>query len=929
MATERELNILIKAKDMASKVLDKYSSQFDMIGKSLLAVGAAGVTGIGAAIKVAATFEEGMSRVGALSGTTDDELKVLTKTAKNLGATTSFSAKQASDGMSALAMAGFDVNEIVAAMPGLLDTAAAGKMDLGRTADIVSNVLSGFQISADETGRVADVMTKAFTSSNTDLGMLGETFKYVGPIASSAGFSLEEMAAAAGLLGNAGIQGGQAGTTLRSAIMRLQAPVGEAAELMQEYGIQVRDAEGNMKSMPDILAAFEDGMSNLTQEQKDNLISTVIGMEAASGFQALLNEGSDTLRDYTKELENAGGTAKEIADKQLDNLNGAITIFKSALEGAAIEIGTVFIPYIRMAVEFLTGLLSAFNGLDPSLQRKIALFAAGASALALLTGGILVLIPMLPMLAGLFGALLGPVGLVIAIVVGLAAAILTNFGGIRDFIKGWVDAIITTFQYLTGGMDDVVAKGSMMGVDLEAVLGPKAFALVQMFTTMKDLIVQRFTELQAIVVPIVTLFGEFLINFWNTHGTQIVTTVQTAFALVQEIISTVLTFVAQFITTHGAQILSIISNTFNSVWSVISVVMEVVLSLLQQAWSGIKSLIDTHGASIQASVMKFFTAAQQTIQTVAEIITSIIEWAFPYVQQIIQVVLNDVIPWAIQMFNKIASFISDVMPKIVQVIKYAWENVIRPVISGVMNGLVPLIKSAWSMISGVISGALDFVMGIVKTVLSILTGDWKGAWNGIKQATSGVLNMIKSVVKGGLDFVVKLFKGLLSTLGGLGGSFLKVGSDLMKGLLNGIKNMAKGIATAAVNAVKGAVNAAKSFLGIKSPSRLMMEIGAFTSEGLADGILGAMHLARKASEKMARATAKPVDDMDLDPSGLTGGPGGGSGGAGAFAGGSGSGETTVIINFQEGSVVLPGVKNGMEFIKQLQGFALKQAFKTQ
>lgn len=171
------------------------------VGKAMTIIGTAGVAGLGLAVKTAASFESAMSRVGALSGATNEQMRAMTKEAERLGATTSFSATQAAEGMQFLAMAGYKTNDIIAAMPGLLATAAAGQEDLGRTADIVSNILTGFGIRAEETGRVADVLTKAFTNSNTDLNMLGQTMKYVAPVARASGQSLEAMAASAGILG--------------------------------------------------------------------------------------------------------------------------------------------------------------------------------------------------------------------------------------------------------------------------------------------------------------------------------------------------------------------------------------------------------------------------------------------------------------------------------------------------------------------------------------------------------------------------------------------------------------------------------------------------------------------------------------------------------------------------------------------------------
>ena len=216
------------------------SKSFDKITKAIKA-GAAALSGLAvAAIKMGSDFEAGMSRVQALSGATGAEFEALRKTALELGRTTVFSASQAAEGMQYLAMAGFKTNEIIAAMPGVLNAAAAGQVDLATAADITSNVLSGFGLKAEEAARVADVLTKAFTSSNTTMESLGETMKYAAPVAAAAGFALEEVAAAAGMLGDAGIQGSQAGTTLRAIMLRLINPPKQAAEALDALGIYNR-----------------------------------------------------------------------------------------------------------------------------------------------------------------------------------------------------------------------------------------------------------------------------------------------------------------------------------------------------------------------------------------------------------------------------------------------------------------------------------------------------------------------------------------------------------------------------------------------------------------------------------------------------------------------------------------------------------------
>lgn len=431
----RKVQDRLKQAEQRFEGMRAVGQRFTAAGAKMAAAGAAMGAGLGLAVKTAADFESAMSRVGALSGATGKEFSKLRETAQKLGETTAFSASQAAEGMQFLAMAGYDTNEIIAAMPGLLNAAAAGQVDLGTTADITSNILSGFGLAASETARVADVLTKTFTSSNTTMEMLGITMKYVAPLAKSAGVSLEETAAAAGILGNAGIQADQAGTALRGMILRLIDPPKEAADALAQLGVKTTDASGKMLPLADIIAQVKQATEGMTEAQKTAIATQISGTYAASGFLALLDAGPDALRSFTGELENAGGTADRIAKEQLNNLNGQLTILKSGLEGMAISIGTTLTPYISKLASLVQGLVDRFNNLPGPIKQGIAIFAALGAIILVVGGGILIFAGMIMQgvaaigtiitaVGGLSGALAfitGPVGIVVAAVAGLIA----------------------------------------------------------------------------------------------------------------------------------------------------------------------------------------------------------------------------------------------------------------------------------------------------------------------------------------------------------------------------------------------------------------------------------------------------------------------------------------------------------------------------
>lgn len=316
-------------------------------GAGVIAAGAA----TAGAVKKFADFDATMSRVKALTSATDGDMQRLTDTAQQLGATTKYSATEAAEAMTYLGMAGWKTNEIIKAMPGMLDLAAASGEDLARVADIVSDDLTAFKMTADQAGHFADVLAVASTNANTNVSMMGETFKYVGPLAGSLGFSIEDMALATGIMANSSIKGEQAGTTLRALITRLVKPTKEAAAAMDMLGLSVTDGNGKMKPFRQIIDDMRKGFAKLSEAEKGEVAAMLAGQEAMSGTLALVNENQKTVDSLTNSLDHAQGAAGKMAATMNDNLIGSMTELGSAAEAVALKFGKVFEPSIRKAVK--------------------------------------------------------------------------------------------------------------------------------------------------------------------------------------------------------------------------------------------------------------------------------------------------------------------------------------------------------------------------------------------------------------------------------------------------------------------------------------------------------------------------------------------------------------------------------------------------
>lgn len=368
--------------DLDSSGIEKGLSKIGGLAVKGLSVATGAITGTAtalggvsiAAIKAGSDFESQMSRVQAISGATGSEFNKLKEQAIQLGADTAFSSSQAAEGMENLAAAGFTTSEIMDAMPGLLDLAAASGEDLASSSDIAASTLRGFGLEAADAAHVADVLAANANKTNSSVADTGEAMKYVAPLARAAGLSIEETAAAIGIMANAGIQGSQAGTTLRGAISRLSRPTKQMSECMADLGISFYDSEGNMKSLAEQTRMMEEATAGMTDEQRNNVLVTLYGQEALSGMLALMNEGDGALLELTHAYETCDGSAKAAAETMQDNLAGAL----DQLGGSAETLGIVFYESVseslketaKSATDSINNITEAFRngGLDDAIE---------------------------------------------------------------------------------------------------------------------------------------------------------------------------------------------------------------------------------------------------------------------------------------------------------------------------------------------------------------------------------------------------------------------------------------------------------------------------------------------------------------------------------------------------------------------------------
>ena len=369
--------------------VENISNKIDNLGSTLTTSLTLPVLAIGtAAVTTGNDFEAQMSRVQAIAGATKDELEQLTDQAIQLGADTTFSATQVAEGMENLASAGFTTQEIMQAMPGLLNLAASSGADLATSSEIAASAIRGFGLEASTSAHVADVFAEAAARTNAQTEDMGNAMKYVAPVAKTVGLSIEETAAAIGIMSDAGIKGEQAGTTLRSGLVRLVKPTAMVKEAMKQLDVEFYNSDGTMKSLTEIIATLQEHTAGLTDEVKNQALAQIFGTEALSGMLALVNRGSGELSDMTKSFEECDGAAEEMADTMLDNTKGAFESLSGSLESAGIAIQKALAPEIKDLAKKIQDLVDDFNDLSDeekqSIINKALLVAAIGPAIKIL-----------------------------------------------------------------------------------------------------------------------------------------------------------------------------------------------------------------------------------------------------------------------------------------------------------------------------------------------------------------------------------------------------------------------------------------------------------------------------------------------------------------------------------------------------------------
>lgn len=377
--TSKAWKVTLKAVDLVTSPVRRV---FGLLQSPLVAAGVTISAGAGIAdtIQTYADFEAAMSEVKAISGATSEEFAQLTEKANQMGAVTKFTASESAEAFKYMAQAGWDAKEMMDGIEGLMSLAAASGEDLGTTSDIVTDALTAFGMAAKDSGRFADVMAMAANATNTDVAKMGDTFKYVAPVAGALGYSIEDTAVAIGLMANNGIKASQAGTSLRSLLTNLTHPVGQAADAIEELDISITNADGSVKPLSQTLQELRSKFSALSEAERAQYAAMLAGQEGMSGLLAIVNASEQDFASLTDQINNSSGAAEEMADIMMDNLAGKFELFTGSLDSMKLSLGEKFKPYLIEALDWLTNkvpdvenaLLTAMNSFDRFVEKTKA-----------------------------------------------------------------------------------------------------------------------------------------------------------------------------------------------------------------------------------------------------------------------------------------------------------------------------------------------------------------------------------------------------------------------------------------------------------------------------------------------------------------------------------------------------------------------------
>ena len=785
------------AEQRIKKIDDQFSgftdigSRFTDVGKKFTLGVTTPVAALGTVItKTSATFQQGMSEVKAISGATAEQMDQLKEKAKEMGAKTKFSAKESADAFKYMAMAGWDTEAMLNGIEGIMDLAAASGEDLAMTSDIVTDALTAFGLKAQDSGHFADVLASASSAANTNVAMLGESFKYVAPVAGALGMSAEDTSIALGLMANSGIKAGQAGTSLRASLTNLAKPTDAMAALMDKYNISLTNSDGSIKSLKQLMDDLRLKMGGMDKATQASAAATLFGKEAMSGMLAIINASDEDYQKLTDSIYNCDGVAKQQASTMQDNLAGAWEELTGALETIAITMGDILIPIMTNVVKKLQVWVDKFASLSEGTQKTILVIAG-------------------------IGAAIGPTILIIGkmiTVVGQAIRIFKLMKGAIAAVRSMhlLAAASAKIMAIAQGALNLVMSANPITIVILAIV-----ALVGVFVLLwnkcegfREFFIKLWDNMKIAAAA----FWEWLkeapgqaIEFIKEKWAMFVDWMKMLWdglklwfaelwAGIQEIFWLAVDGVVQFVTENWGYLFDNIKGIFDGIMLYIQGIWEIIKNVFLGAILIIIDIVTGNWTQLGSDISNLWNNIKAGMAMVWDGIKLIFGNAIQATWEIITTIWTNVTNWISQTWNNITTFLSNTWTNIKTSISNAW--------TGFWNTISTWCTNIYNTILQWFNNAINWLKALPGNLMNI------GAkmFSSMKQGVSSTISGVYTAIVNGINNAIKWITALPSQA-------ITWGKDIIKGFIKGIKNTVGEIGDAA----KGVADKIRSFLHFTRP----------------------------------------------------------------------------------------------------------------